>query len=396
MSEYIIYYTESNVVCLIIFGIILIHDLFNVDRQEKQIKYDHALIAFMCYFASDTLWAMMIAGVLPKNIFTVITANFLNYLFMSLITYTWLLYAMAVLQSPNRNKTSNKIIILSPFIVSTVLLLALFIVAPNVLLDEELLLKPLYNVFLVVVPGINIAAALFYCIRKARRETNLFERQQYIYVGLFPIFVVLGGIMQIIVLPNTPIFCFCCAILMIIFKIKSMQTEISLDPLTGLNNRGQLMRYTSQRNVSSSDEKQTYVVMMDVNSFKAINDTYGHEEGDRALIIIADSLKKAAKTNAITQFIGRYGGDEFIMIVQTDDTEKIDSLIEDIRRAITSECERTNSPYIRTIGAGWDEVMGEGDSFKSCILRADRKLYLDKEYLKLNGKSTVVRRKAAG
>ena len=62
MSSYFIYYTEASIVCVIIFGIMLCWDLFSIDKQEKQIKYDHALIAFMLYFVSDALWAAVIAG----------------------------------------------------------------------------------------------------------------------------------------------------------------------------------------------------------------------------------------------------------------------------------------------------------------------------------------------
>ena len=102
MREFFINYAEANIVCLIIFGIMLVHDLFNAARQETQIKYDHALIAFMAYFASDTLWAAVIAGYLPATKFTVIVANLLNYLFMAALTYMWLRYAMAVEQAPHR------------------------------------------------------------------------------------------------------------------------------------------------------------------------------------------------------------------------------------------------------------------------------------------------------
>ena len=57
MSDYFIYYASTNIVGAIIFGIMLIHDCLGVDRQEKQIKYDHSLIAFMLYFISDAIWA---------------------------------------------------------------------------------------------------------------------------------------------------------------------------------------------------------------------------------------------------------------------------------------------------------------------------------------------------
>ena len=90
MSNYFIYYAEANIVCIILFSIMLFRDIFNVDRQEKQIKYDHALVAFMLYFACDIIWAGIIAGVLPKNHLTVLAVNFANYVLMAAITYTWL------------------------------------------------------------------------------------------------------------------------------------------------------------------------------------------------------------------------------------------------------------------------------------------------------------------
>ncbi len=71
MLDYFINYAGANLVCFIIFGIMLARDLFNVDRQEKQIKFDHTLIAFMLYFVSDAFWCGVDSGVLPKNQLTV-------------------------------------------------------------------------------------------------------------------------------------------------------------------------------------------------------------------------------------------------------------------------------------------------------------------------------------
>ena len=78
MADFSYYYIESNIICIVIFGIFLGHDLLGVDRQERQIKYDHALIAFMLYFVSDILWAMMVAGHIPLNAWTSAVINFAN------------------------------------------------------------------------------------------------------------------------------------------------------------------------------------------------------------------------------------------------------------------------------------------------------------------------------
>lgn len=61
MSQYFIYYVESSIICLIIFGIMLGHNRSTVDRSEKVAKYDGALIAFMLYFVSDAIWILQSA-----------------------------------------------------------------------------------------------------------------------------------------------------------------------------------------------------------------------------------------------------------------------------------------------------------------------------------------------
>ncbi len=382
MSSYFIYYTEASVVCVIIFAVMLGRDVFNVDRQEKQIKYDHTLIAFALYFISDALWAAVIAGMLPTNKFTVVTTNFANCVLMSAITYTWLRYVMAVEQVPKRDEKLHRFSVLFPFLLSTVTLVATFLFSPRTLLSEDLALKPVYYVFQITVPCIYIAAVIVYALRRALAEENLIERKKHLYIGFFPLMVVVGGLAQILLLPETPIFCFCSTILMLVFYINSMETQISTDPLTQLNNRGQLLHFTSQKSNLHKEGRSTFVLMLDINDFKDINDTYGHAEGDRALVLVADALKQVVKTHSTPIFLARYGGDEFILIVQPADRDEIDPLVGDIRGQIESECRAAETPYTLSVGIGVDELAGS-DTFQQCMQRADEKLYLDKAVQKM-------------
>jgi diguanylate cyclase (GGDEF) domain len=295
---------------------------------------------------------------------------------------------MAVEQAPHRNRKINRFAVMFPFLVSTIILILTYCFAPHVLLDDELEIQPAYNYFLVCVPSINIVAVLFYTFRKARQEENSIEKRKHLYIGLFPILVIAGGLLQMFVLPNTPIFCFCCTILMLMFYIQSMETQISLDPLTKLNNREQLHRYTSQKSNLHTEGRPTFVVMIDINDFKMINDTYGHAEGDRALVLIANMLKNIVKTHSIPIFLGRYGGDEFILIVHPAKKEDLDLLVQEIRDQITAECRICSTSYLLSVGVGYDELGSSPDTFQKCIQRADQKLYLDKEYRKTHGQST--------
>ena len=112
MPPYFQHYLESNAVCVVIFGIMLAHNLLRQDRQEKLIKFDRTLLAFMGYFVSDTIWAGILSGVIPANDALVCAVNFLDYLFMAAITFFWLRYAMTVEQVPNRDETKTVLALL--------------------------------------------------------------------------------------------------------------------------------------------------------------------------------------------------------------------------------------------------------------------------------------------
>ena len=390
MNDYFVYYAESTIVCLIAFSMMFIRDLFKVDKQEKQIKYDHALIPYMLYFVSDVFWAAVLSGVLPRTRFTVTAANFSNSVFMGGITYMWLRYVLAAENAPYREKKRFKLGVLLLFITSTLVLTVLFLFSPHTLMDGGLNIKPLYYVFLVVVPCIYISSVVVYTLGKARKEENPIEKRKHLHIGLIPLTVIAGGLMQILVLPNTPIFCYCCTLMMLWFYLQSMETQISLDPLTRLNNRGQLERYVSQKANIRMEGRATFVIMFDVNNFKKINDTYGHAEGDRALVIMADSLKTVAQRHNMPIFLGRYGGDEFILIAHPIDKNEIDLLIGEIREQIESKCRAEGAPYLLSVGAGYDELADDGeDTFQKCMLRADRFLYENKAQCKKLGQTTV-------
>ena len=377
------YYAESNIVCAIIFAIMLVHDRLSTDRQEKQIKYDRALIAFILYFIFDCLWAGVESGVMPRTTFTVLATHFANYALMTAVTYYWLHYVMAVENLPNRDKPRNRIAVLFPFIISTAALVATYIFSPQTLINDELEVQPAFGVFLIVVPTIYIAAVIIHTVRKLKDADNPLDKKRLISVGFFPLVVIVGGAIELVLLPDTPIFCFCCTVMMLVFYILSMERQISTDPLTQLNNRGQLLRYISQKSNLRIEGRRTYVMMLDINYFKKINDTYGHAEGDRALIITAEALQGAAQSCSFPVFLGRYGGDEFILVLHPVSENDITGLADDIRGRIEASCAERETPYMLSVGIGCDELRAGNDTFQQCQQRADHKLYLDKEYTKL-------------
>lgn len=389
MSDYFIYYASSNIVGAIIFGVMLAHDRFSIDRQEKQLKYDQTLIAFMLYFVSDSIWCAVDSGLVEKTLFRVAITTFTNFVLSTAIMFTWLMYVLTVEKIEKRNRPVVKFAILFPFMISTIVLILIYVLNPSLLISDELKSTALFDVFISGVPYIYILAVIIYVVKAAKKEDDPIEKKKHLYIGFFPIMVVVGGLCQMLFMPTLPIFCFAGTILMLIFHIKSTDDLISTDPLTKLNNRGQLARYVAQENNLRIDGRSTYVIMMDINDFKKINDTYGHAEGDRALVIVAQALVQSIRSSNMPMFLGRYGGDEFVLIVHPAKYDELKILVEDIRENVRERCKREERPYIVSIGIGYDELLKEPDTYQKCVQRADSKLYLDKEYCKINGKSTI-------
>ena len=382
MSQYFVYYVESSIICLIIFGIMLGHNLSTVDRSEKVVKYDGALIAFMLYFVSDAIWASMIAGVLPKSMATVSLITLINFILMAGITFMWLRYVAAVETVPGRNTKGFIIKSFLPLGLSILIMVAILLVDPHLLITPEYTVTMFYSLFQVAIPIFYIIVVFVLVLRRAAAEDSPEDKTIHIYVGMFPLMVVLGGMMQVLLLPETPIFCYSCAILMIIFYIQMMESRISIDPLTGLNNRGQLRKYTAQENSIFREGKRTYIMMIDVNDFKGINDTYGHAMGDKALKFISDSLKQVAGSVNAPVFIARYGGDEFIFIAHSDNEEVPEKLVRNIHKKLNEVTEKAKLPFTMSVAIGYDELRRENDSFRECLERADQKCYINKDEMK--------------
>ena len=358
------------------------HNMSTVDRSEKVVKYDGALIAFMLYFVSDAIWASMIAGVIPKSMPTVALITLVNFILMAGITFMWLRYVAAVETVPGRNTKGFIIKSFLPLGLSILIMIAILLVDPHLLITPEYTVTMFYSLFQVAIPIFYIIVVFILVLRRAAAEDSPEDKSTHIYVGMFPLMVVLGGMMQVLLLPETPIFCYSCAILMLIFYIQMMESRISIDPLTGLNNRGQLRKYTAQENSIFREGKRTYIMMIDVNDFKGINDTYGHAMGDKALKFISDSLKQAAGSVNAPVFIARYGGDEFIFIAHSDNEEVPEKLVRNIHKKLNEVTEKAKLPFTISVAVGYDELRRENDSFRECLERADQKCYINKDEMK--------------
>lgn len=154
------------------------------------------------------------------------------------------------------------------------------------------------------------------------------------------------------------------------------------DPLTGLENRRAVDERLRDLWGSWQRHGRTFAVLLiDVDFFKRFNDYYGHQKGDRCLMEVADSLRHLVEQHNAS--IGRYGGEEFIVLAQAKRHEDVVTLAEDIRQevealAITHN-ERRDGTQVVTVSVGAAFTRDEaGTKLEKIIQEADRALYLAK------------------
>lgn len=154
--------------------------------------------------------------------------------------------------------------------------------------------------------------------------------------------------------------------------------ELSLlDPLTSVSNRRGFMAQAEQATRSLIRRKESGVVLfIDVDCFKHINDTFGHEEGDAALRRIAELLRQTFRDSDI---IGRLGGDEFAILMLSVGDEESDVARQRLEEAIEAANSQRRGPYLLSLSVGVVPFRPTDPTELEGILgHADRAMYTEK------------------
>jgi diguanylate cyclase (GGDEF)-like protein len=157
------------------------------------------------------------------------------------------------------------------------------------------------------------------------------------------------------------------------------------DPLTGLYNRRGFMLLAEQQWTLLQRVKTPFVLLyIDLDKFKAINDTFGHKEGDLLLQSVAALLRDCFRKSDI---IGRMGGDEFAVAAADTDPSSAVVIERRLAEAVAQKNEKTTKPYRVALSAGvlaCDNTM-EALSLEDLLAKADALLYEQKRKNKAQG-----------
>ena len=211
---------------------------------------------------------------------------------------------------------------------------------------------------------------------KAMYESDPTKKSQMLQMGSFPMSFLLSWLLKILIGDEFPVICVFVTLWLLFVFVGSTSEQVSTDKLTQIHNRQNLLTYINMK--IRTHEDRLFLIMMDIDYFKRINDTYGHQEGDQALIRTANALKSAAQSMTRRPYLARYGGDEFMVVAEAENIEEIQALCEEIQNQLDYFGTWSEKKYQMSLSIGiaeWQEDMKQ----KDLIEAADQTLYRVKE-----------------
>lgn len=151
-------------------------------------------------------------------------------------------------------------------------------------------------------------------------------------------------------------------------KEQEMRVLAEIDGMTGLYNKS---KYLEQVANPYSAEENLAVIFWDVNGLKKINDTLGHEYGDRLITILSDSIKKLSTQKERAY---RVGGDEFVMILRGGNEDTVKRKIRMWQESMQGKTVADGIPVTASVGY----ACGSGSALEAIINRADENMYANK------------------
>ena len=378
-AEYAILYLEINIVSLALIAIIM-HRTTGLSKMVAQINFVMSIVAEMVFFASDTVFVLINEGVLSfggMDSFAKLMCKEIYFFSTSMMCFFWFIYfehmrdTAFVKEKKNVRLASSILWLMGLLLVVNIFTGFLFYVDQDGIYHR--------GPFFILTYVLSYIYVLIACIRTIcgmLDKSYSGDRRTLVLLTVFPVAPGIAGLMQFIY-PRLPIACGVLALSTLVLYLNWIDQLISLDPLTGLNNRKQLNHFYGLWVKNHGEGDTINVLMIDANKFKSINDTYGHVQGDKALKNIAEALRLGCRVIPRRANIARYGGDEFAVLFESDDPKDSALLKAAITEKLTEINKRTGIPFELTVSIG--SASSDGSlSLKELIGLADEAMYKEK------------------
>lgn len=334
MNAYL--YIEINIFAILI--LILIYA--NLNRTEKfmteQILYIHIILFTIIILVFDTfMWAF-------DHIDTVIfrvalpLSTLIYFLLQPVICLLWSLYVDYQINRSRHKLFRLLIPMMLPVIINAVLsLISLYY---NIYFYFDNANSYHRGQYFLLMPALSFTYIIYSMINLMKNRSRISDQYFKVFIS-FALPPIIGTVIQVLFYGLSLIWLGMTLSVFIIF-INIQNQQMYCDYLTGLFNRRQLDFYL--QDIILKKKFTVAGILLDFNSFKNVNDCYGHTAGDEALKLTAHILRKSFKQHS---FISRFGGDEFVVLLEVKDRTELDQVIDTFRSIVKQFNEENTLPY---------------------------------------------------
>lgn len=357
-------------------GVCLIGFLFMTMTQKKETRLImYKLFILMISITLVGCIVEVLSFLIDGKVFTgnIALSYIMNsFLFFGTVSigFLWCIYVDLRVNNSSRGALKRAVWLAVPFAANSVLIFinlfgngALFSVSPD-------------NVYsrgrFVFVPYVILFFYFLYSLYIAHRRKKNTLRMTFFPVACFIVPCMVGTLLQGLMYGLT-IGWTSVAIAFMFVYTQTQYLDIYVDSLSGLNNRRYLDNLLSR--LRAMPETTFYGLMMDINDFKRINDACGHSAGDRALRNIGNILYNCVPDNAVAI---RYAGDEFIVLIHTDDENEAKQLVESIDNSLREFNLSSNESYTLSVSTGCCRFVTK-DRSEDILSAMDAEMYSSKQ-----------------
>lgn len=366
-------YMEIQFICISFFAVMLWRLVVINDQRTSQLYLRGLAVCGLVCFCFDLAQAVVNAIGPAGHIGLLYFFHIMYFLALGAAAYDWYLFSECEQGSTVATSRKLQFIATIPFIITGILAVS----APaNHLMfyldDQGTYVRGPWYFAQVGLCGLYLLATSLKAYWLAHKATNTANRNHLLIVGSLIVPTIITAVLQV-VWPNLPILCAGACDSLLFGYIAMQEQHIFVDPLTKVNNRRRMVQNLETLIGHARDNNEPFgLLIIDVDKFKGINDTYGHVEGDNALVHIARAITSVARQGVN---VYRYGGDEFVVTSEESSDEALAALARQIQAAVASEGERMGVPYRLGVSVGYTRFELSDAKPDDIVGRADSQLY---------------------
>ena len=303
----------------------------NYGKREKWLAV--SLVSETLYFLGDALDKLQLGGVLPASQAGLLFTGTYKLWMLDFVSLAVFFYIDQCGEFSLADSWFKRLLVCSVALLNGVFELLVLLINPGWLLTAQLQPTLLYNILLLLVPLLYSLSAIGLAINGIRQSPSKNIRQFYLTTASWPMLLVIFGGLDIYV-GTFPFYAYvatACLLFLAVYQFRTLVDTVSLGSLSNIKGREKLKSYLKsiQRRGASSDY---YLLLVDMNGLRSINDIYGRSEGDKVLFVVSQAVEQLAEK--MHGFSCHYGGDEFLAVVKLEDAAAVKRFFNDLQKEV--------------------------------------------------------------